>query len=141
MAVAALAAALWWSGRPVRVAVPTGGADPACARVAQSLPREVRGQARVATSSDSPAVAAWGSPPVIWRCGVPALGPTTQECLDVDGVDWVVRRLDDGAAFTTFGREPAVQVLVPKGGSPEPLVLPPFSRAVASLPQGDLRCS
>lgn len=142
LALAAVAALLWWRSRPLEVTAPPGGGDPACARLAADLPPEVRGQARVRTSSGSAAVAAWGQPSVIWRCGVEPLGPTTDECLDVDGVDWVVRPLEDGTSFTTYGRDPAVQVLVPRiASAPEPLELPPFSRVVAQLPQGDRRCS
>ncbi|GAB3600409.1 hypothetical protein GCM10027446_33610 [Angustibacter peucedani] len=142
LAVAAVAAVLWWRARPLQVAAPPGAGDPACAQLADRLPRTVRDAGRVPTSSSSPAVAAWGEPAVVWRCGVTAPGPTTDECLDVDGVDWVAHPLDDGTSFTTYGRDPAVQVLVPHvGGSPDPLVLPPFSRAVVALPQGDRRCS
>ena len=109
--------------------------------MADRLPDQVHGQDRVRTTSDSPAVAAWGDPAVIWRCGVEPPGPTTDECLDVDGVDWVVHVLDDGASFTTFGREPAVQVLVPSAYAPEPLLLPPLSSVAATVPQGERRCS
>jgi hypothetical protein len=140
VAVAATVLTVWRS-RVLDVATPSGGADPACARMAAALPDRVRGQDRVRTTSSSPAVAAWGRPAVVWRCGVTPPGPTTDECLAVDGVDWVVHRLSDGAAFTTYGRDPAVQVLVPKGSSPEPLVLPVFDRAVRLVPQGDHRCS
>ena len=140
-AVAAVAAAVWWRGRAVDVSAPSNAADPACALMAAALPNRVGGQQRVRTTSSSPAVAAWGRHGVVWRCGVTAPGPTTDECLDVDGVDWVVRRLSDGASFTTYGRDPAVQVLVPKGSSPEPLVLPVFSKAVRLVPQGEHRCS
>ena len=137
-----MAAVVWWRTRPLQVSAPPGANDPACARLADSLPRSVRGQGRVATSSGSAAVAAWGSPAVIWRCGVAPPGPTTDECLNIDGVDWVASPLADGTSFTTFGRSPAVQVLVPRvPSSPDPLVLPPFSAVVAAIPQGDRRCS
>ncbi len=49
--------------------------------------------------------------------------------------------LRDGQSFTTFGRDPAVQVTVPKTYAPEPLVLPPFSDIVAAIPQREHRCS
>jgi hypothetical protein len=78
---------------------------------------------------------------VVWRCGVTPPGPTTDECIEVDGVDWVRHPLADGSSFTTYGRDPAVQVLVPDAYAPEPLVLPPFSKVVAALPQGEHRCS
>jgi len=140
VALTAAGTAWWWLHRPVRVDPPTAASDPACTALARRLPATVQGNARVATSSDSPAVAAWGDPAVIWRCGVAPPGPTTDECIEVDGVDWVRHPLSDGQSFTTFGRDPAVQVLVPHDYAPEPLLLPPFSRAVSVLPQGTLRC-
>jgi hypothetical protein len=136
----ATSALAWWRARPVPVTAPPGAADPACGRLAARLPATVRGAGRVAASSDSTAVAAWGRPPVIWRCGVTPPGPTDRECLTVDGVDWVRVPLSDGSAFVTYGRSPAVQLLVPRGDEPEPLLLPVFSAAVAALPQGPRRC-
>ena len=141
MVLAAVAAGTtWWFTRPLTVAAPAGAADPACGQLAARLPATVQRQGRVRTSSPSPAVAAWGDPAIIWRCGVTPLGPTTDECIDVNGVDWVRHPLADGSSFTTFGRDPADQVLVPKAYAPEPLVLPPFSDVVSAIPQGERRC-
>lgn len=39
--------------------------------------------------------------------------PTTDPCLTVDGVDWVIQDQNGPFVFTTFGRSPAVQVRVP----------------------------
>jgi Protein of unknown function (DUF3515) len=126
---------------PVDVAAPPGGSDPACARLAGRLPATLHGQPRRATSTTSPAVAAWGDPAIVWRCGVAAPGPTQDECTSVDGVDWVRVPLADGSAFTTYGREPAVQLLVPKAYAPEPLLLPALSAVVRAVPQGPHRCT
>jgi hypothetical protein len=104
-------------------------------------PDTVSGQAPVETTAGSPAVVAWGDPPVVARCGLAALPPTTQECLAVDGVDWVVRELSDGAAFTTFGRDPAIEVLVPDAYAPEPLQLPAFADAARALPANGRTCT
>ena len=59
----------------------------------------------------------------------------------VDGVDWVVRELTDGTAATTFGREPAIEVLVPQEHGPVPLLLPAFAAAARSLPETGRHCS
>ncbi|MGL5858394.1 MAG: DUF3515 family protein [Angustibacter sp.] len=134
-------AVAWWRSRPVTVALPVSASDPACARMAGRLPSRVRDADRVPTSVKSVSVAAWGRPPVIWRCGVPAPGRTTEQCLTVDGVDWIRTPLDDGSSFTTYGRTPAVQVLVPRGTEPEPLLLPDFTAAASLTPQGTRRCS
>lgn len=86
--------------------------NPGCASVMVRLPGTLAGQDRHWT--DAQATAAWGSPStVIFRCGVTPPGPTTLPCQTVNGVDWII---DDADAptyrFTTFGRTPAVQVLV-----------------------------
>lgn len=125
----------------VEATAPPRAGSPACAKAAHSWPRTVQGQERVETSAASPAVAAWGDPAVIARCGLAPLGPTTEECLSVDDIDWVVRRLSDGAAFTTFGRDPAIEVLVPKAYSPEPLLLPDFGAAARALPANGRTCN
>lgn len=104
-------------------------------------PAQVHDEAAVGTSPSSPAVHAWGDPAIIARCGVAALGPTTDQCIDVSGVDWVARQLSDGVAFTTFGTDPAIEVLVPKAYAPEPLVLPAFADAAKALPRNALTCS
>jgi hypothetical protein len=141
VAAAAVWGALSLRGRPVEVTAPPGGADPACARLADRLPATLHGESRRATSTSSPAVAAWGNPAIVWRCGVQPPGPTQDECTRVDGVDWVRVPLDDGSAFTTYGREPAVQLLVPRAYAPEPLLLPALSAVVRDVPQGARRCT
>lgn len=83
---------------------------------------------------------AWGDPAVIATCGWPALEPTDKECLDVDGIYWVVEPLSDGVKFTTFGRDPAMEVLVPDDYKPEPLLLPAFGPAAEALPTNGRSC-
>ncbi len=124
----------------VEVAAPPQAGSAACAAAADRWPATVSGEGRVETTADTDAVAAWGDPPVIARCGLSALGPTTEQCLDVDGVDWVVRPASDGAVFTTFGRDPAIEVLVPQAYAPEPLLLPAFGPAARSLPSNGRTC-
>ncbi|CCH78468.1 Secreted protein [Nostocoides japonicum T1-X7] len=121
---------------PVEVAVPPS--SPACRTPA--WPSTVAGHERVDTSPSSPRVAAWGDPAVIARCGVAALAPTTDQCVEVSGVDWVAVPLSDGAKFTTFGTTPALEVLVPSAYAPEPLLLPAFAAVAKSLPTNGLTC-
>ncbi|KGN28827.1 hypothetical protein N798_17475 [Knoellia flava TL1] len=110
-----------------------------CRAAASAWPDEVGGKARREVS-DAGAGTAYGDPPVIARCGVPALGPTTDDCIEVDGLGWVAQALSDGTRFTTFGRDPAIEVLVPKDYAPEPLLLPAFSAAAQKLPTNGLAC-
>jgi len=141
LAAAATGAFFLLRHQPVEVAVPDGGADPACAAMADRLPSRLLKQERVATSQSSPAVAAWGDPAIIWRCGVTPPGPTTQDCIEVNGIDWVVEPLDDGTGFVSYGRDPAVQVLVPDAYAPETFALPALSTAVGTVPQNEHRCT
>jgi Protein of unknown function (DUF3515) len=122
------------------VADPAEADSPACRSVAAHWPRTVGGRALRPTSSSSAAVRAWGDPAIIARCGVAPIGPTTDQCLEVSGVDWVAHRLTDGVRFTTYGRTPAIEVLVPGAYQPEPLLLPAFGAAASAIPQGERHC-
>jgi len=104
-------------------------------------PGTVSGHARVVTQPDDASVAAWGDPAIFARCGLDPLGPTTDSCVTVDGVDWVVRPLSDGSKATTFGRDPAIEVLAPGTYGPVPLLLPAFTTAAKSLTTNGRHCS
>lgn len=125
----------------VQVSPPQRAGSAACARVGRHWPAKLGSLQRRTTSSNSPAVAAWGDPPVIARCGVTSPGPTTATCIQADGVDWVARKLSDGYAFLSFGRSPAIQVLVPHAYAPEPLRLAALSAAARTIPQTGGHCS
>jgi len=122
--------------RAVKV-VPLDGADenPVCAQVAALWPDTVGGQPSRITAADSNTVAAWGDPAIIARCGATPPGPTTDQCLDIEGVDWISVPIDDGVRFTTYGRDPAIQVLVPQEYATEALVMPAFTAAADAVPQ------
>ncbi|MEO6021039.1 MAG: DUF3515 family protein [Knoellia sp.] len=110
-----------------------------CREVASAWPATVGNHERREVSNAS-AGAAYGDPAIIARCGVPALGPTTDDCIEVDGRGWVAQKLSDGTRFTTFGRDPAIEVLIPSDYAPEPLLLPAFSKAADTLPKNTLSC-
>ena len=108
--------------------------DAACADVVVHLPEEVAGQ--FSRETDAQGSAAWGSPEstVLLRCGVDERGPTTDRCIGVSGVDWVI---DDSRqplmTYTTYGRSPAVEVFVdedPDGGISGSSVLAALSDAI-----------
>jgi len=123
------------------VAVPANAADPACTAASASWPARVAGQEPTDVRTPSPAVRAWGAPSIVARCGLEPPGPSALDCLNVDGVDWVVEPLSDGTRFTTYGRFPAIEVLVPNRYAPEPLLLPAFGPSAASLPETGRRCT
>jgi hypothetical protein len=104
-----------------RIGVPVAddAANPLCAEVVLAVPDSL-GEDLPKLGTTSQATAAWGAPgaAVTLRCGVEVPGPTTDLCQSVGTgsgtVDWVV--VEDGAGtwtFTTYGRDPAVQVVVP----------------------------
>ena len=105
-------------------------------QVAHQEPRPVQNH-----GGDPGDARAWGDPAIIATCGWPALAPTTEQCLEVSGVDWVVSPMSDGTKFTTFGTDPAIEVLVPKAYAPEPLVLPAFGPAAKALPTNGRHCT
>jgi hypothetical protein len=111
--------------------------DPTCGEVLISTPDVLGGLERRSTSAQ--ATSAWGDPAVTLRCGVEAPGPTTDRCLSVEAgdgsaVDWIALEGDDSAlpdharqgrgswTFITYGREPAIEVVVPteQGTSGQP---------------------
>lgn len=139
-AAGALAAlgALAGCASPVPVEAAPAAADPLCAEIMVSLRSgsldELADRPRRATTAQS--TAAWGDPPVLLRCGVPTPGPTTDACVRVDGVDWVLDESGERPAFTTYGRVPAVEVsLPPQDTSGSEVVLVQLGPLVERLPQ------
>ncbi|UFU07829.1 DUF3515 family protein [Ruania halotolerans] len=107
-------------GAPVEVEPAPEASAPICAEVVRALPEELAGAERRSTTSQ--ASAAWGDPAITFRCGVPVLGPTTDRCITAEAgngtsVDWVVAELgsvsDQTWHFTTYGRVPAIELVVP----------------------------
>jgi hypothetical protein len=86
--------------------------------------------------TNAQATGAWGSPAsVLLRCGVAPPGPTTDRCVSVDGVDWVIDESDAPRyRFTTYGRTPAVEVLVDNDVVSGTTVIAELSPAVTVIP-------
>lgn len=104
------------------VQVPAGehATDPACAEIVLGAPPlMLDGLERVETSSQGTAAWGDGDDTVVLRCGVTPPGPTTDQCTRLeDGsgvqVDWIVREIEGGVMlYTTYGREPAIDITVP----------------------------
>lgn len=125
----------------VEVTAPSLAGDSSCVAASTHWPPDVSKLRPVATSPESPAVRAWGDPAVIARCGVATPGPSTDGCLSVNGVDWLAIPLSDGTKFVTYGRAPALEVLVPKAYAPEGSLLPAFTDAATRLPTTGGHCS
>ena len=113
--------------------------EQACTTALAAAPQDVLGQSR--SPIDVRGALAWGAPPIVLRCGLPPLAPTTARCLDVNGQDWVVTDLDaDPAVFTSFGTDPAVEVSVPRAYGQQPGALVALAPVAASLPRNDRSC-
>jgi len=109
--------------------------DPRCAAVTVRLPNTVAGLASRETNAQ--ATGAWGDPAaVLLRCGVPDPGPTTLPCVTALGIDWVVDASNQKAiSYTTFGRTPAIQVVVDHTAVSDSTVLADLKPAVSVIPQ------
>ncbi|WP_309075594.1 DUF3515 family protein [Paenarthrobacter sp.] len=95
----------------VDVTAAADAANPACAPMMVALPDRIGDAALRKTNSQ--ATAAWGDPSqVILRCGVNVPGPTTDRCVSVNDIDWVIKEGDPVYTLTTFGREPATEILI-----------------------------
>src|SRR6476661_3138828 len=119
----------------VDVAPAADAANPACAPMMVALPDAI-GDAKL-RKTNSQATAAWGDPSqVILRCGVNVPGPTTDRCVSVNGVDWVIKEADAAWTLTTFGRKPATEILLTKDQETisSATVLADLSGAAAKIP-------
>ncbi|HEV7848116.1 MAG TPA: DUF3515 family protein [Mycetocola sp.] len=88
--------------------------DPACADVIVRLPDTVADKPKRETTAQ--ATGAWGDPAaVLLHCGVAVPGPTTDTCIALNGVDWIAdesEAAEDTYRYTTYGRDPAVEVVI-----------------------------
>ncbi|WP_291379838.1 DUF3515 family protein [Demequina sp.] len=115
--VAGLALTVSACASPVVVDAAPYAADPRCADVMLGIPDEVGGLVRQETSSQ--ATAAYGNESrIIVRCGVEVPGPSDERCVAIDtpsaSADWLVIEEDDVWRATAFGRDPAMEVVIPK---------------------------
>lgn len=108
--------------------------NPDCADVIVRLPKSASGE--VLRETNAQATAAWGNPAsILLRCGVTVPGPSTLVCVTLRGVDWLY---DPSGApnytFTTFGRDPATQVIVDGDRISGTNALVDLAAAVGSVP-------
>lgn len=108
--------------------------NPACADVIVRLPNAIGTAEKRVT--DAQATGAWGNPAsILLRCGVPVPGPSTLLCATVKGIDWLRDASDaPNYVFTTYGRDPAVEVIVNGNEASGTDALIALSNAVGSIP-------
>ncbi|MDH6237530.1 DUF3515 domain-containing protein [Cryobacterium sp. CG_9.6] len=108
--------------------------NPACADVVVQLPELVSDEPIRETNAQ--ATGAWGDPSaILLHCGVTVPGPTTLPCLTVNGIDWIE---DDSDAplyrYTTYGRDPAVELVIDSGKVSGTNTLVDLASAVSGIP-------
>ncbi|MCX7522092.1 DUF3515 family protein [Microbacterium sp. STN6] len=136
-ALPALALALLLAGCAPTVSL-SPGADannPRCAAVTVRLPDTVA--SLKSRETDAQATGAWGDPAaVLLRCGVASPPPTTDRCVSALGIDWIVDDANDRAVrYTTYGRTPAIEVLIDHTKVSDSTVLADLKPAVTTIPQ------
>ncbi len=132
--VAALLAALTGCTSVVDVDAAGNAANARCADIMIALPPTVAENEQRDTNSQ--ATSAWGDPSkVVLRCGVDVPGPTTDPCVAVNDVDWVLREGDPAWTATTYGRDPAVEVLFDPDEVASSTVLVELGGAVSRVEQ------
>lgn len=134
-AAAALAGALSLAACSPAVDVPAAAdaANPACAPMMVALPDSLGDAEQRQTNSQ--ATAAWGQPSlVILRCGVNVPGPTTDRCVTVNGIDWLLREGDPVWTLTTYGRTPATEILMDPDKISSATVLAELANAAGKVP-------
>ncbi len=127
---------------PIVALRPAGDANnPDCAAVIVRLPDEVGGLAKRQT--DAQGTGAWGEPDeVVLTCGVEVPAASELPCID-KGVFWLRDDSRDGIwVFTSFGRDPAVDVVVDRDIASGPgVVLEDLERAVSFTSRNGLECT
>ena len=127
------AMALAGCSRTVAVEEPQLSGAPAevCANIVADVPEQVMDQPRRRTEPGI-ASAAWGSPPITLRCGVPQPADLARdsECVEVNNVGWFAEPGSGGTIFTTIGRDVFVEVGVPADYAPEAGALTFFSEPI-----------
>lgn len=120
---------------------PSGDAVAVCRTLLDFAPATVAGQNARDVGSEGFALA-WGSPPIVVRCGVSdAVGLTpSAPCYPVNGVGWYSEELDEAYRFTTIGRQVPVEVTVPHEYAPEADALVDLAAAVKDADPVLRRC-
>ncbi|PPH38330.1 DUF3515 domain-containing protein [Rathayibacter sp. AY1E3] len=135
----AAAAVLLLSGCSASVALEPApdATSTGCAEVSVRLPDVVAEQPERETNAQG--TAAWGTPAaVILHCGVEVPGPTTDLCVNVSGVDWIIdetQKDEDIYTLTTYGRDPAVEITVDQSRASGSSAALDLANAVSYVPQ------
>jgi hypothetical protein len=133
LAMATLAVVVAGCGSGDQVTAAPQATAAACTALSARLPATVLDRARGTLNVTG--AAAWGDPAIVLRCGVASPGPTTDQCIEADGVDWVFTETKEVFRFVSYGRTPGVEVTVPTSidRTTAPGVLADLADAVRSI--------
>ncbi|MDQ1695580.1 MAG: hypothetical protein QOJ03_933 [Frankiaceae bacterium] len=112
---------------------PAGAVMASCARLVNYLPAVLDGEHARVVSPRSPLVHAWGSPPVVMRCGVPQPGsfdPASPQTATVNGVTWFQEVGADTVTWTAIRHDADVELIVPTSYEAQGGFLVELSRAL-----------
>lgn len=144
MPLALAALLLAGCAQPVALQPAEDATNAQCAEIIVRLPDAIGTGEDALTERDTNAqsTAAWGNPAaVIVRCGVPVPPPSTDQCVTVDGVDWLLSRQDDAIyVYTSYGRDPATEVVIDNDLVTGITALEAVSSAVGVIP-ADRACT
>jgi hypothetical protein len=111
----------------------------ACAGAQVRLPATLGGTLALRNTS-AQSTAAWGSPSaVLYRCGVAVPTVSDLPCFSKGSVDWIRDDRGKQVVYTTFGRSPAVQVVIDSSRATSD-ALQDLGDAVSTLPEDGHRC-
>lgn len=108
--------------------------NPACADVVVRLPDTIDSLQQRQTNSQS--TSAWGNPAsVIFRCGLEPVSVSQLACVTTSDIDWLVDESNKPSyRFVSFGRTPAVEVIVDSTKVSGVTTLDELSSAVGQIP-------
>lgn len=113
--------------------------DPDCAEATVRMPDAI--SSYPLRQTDAQGTAAWGDPTVVLLyCGVPVPEVSDLPCASVEGILWLREEVDAGFAFTTYGRDPAVRVVIDPDAIGPGVVLDELSNAVAYTAETGREC-
>ncbi|OIH93360.1 DUF3515 family protein [Curtobacterium sp. MCBA15_001] len=111
----------------------------ACAAAQVRLPETVDTKYALRNTT-AQSTAAWGDPSAaLWHCGVAVPTVSDLPCVTLGSVDWIRDDRGGQVVYTTFGRDPAVQVVIDTTKA-TPSVLQDLANAADTLPKDGHRC-
>lgn len=115
--------------------------DPECAEAIVRMPDAL--SSYELRQTDAQGTAAWGEPTVVLLyCGVPVPEVSELPCVEIPGtgVFWLREDVDAGLAYTTYGRDPAVRVVVDPDAVAPGVVLDELSGPVSYTSETGREC-